>query len=122
MKKDYGILILRAGLGIVFLYFSFNQIFEPLRWVDLIPSFFSKIIDPVILIYLNGFFDFIIGTFLFLGKFLRIVSLFGFLHLLGIFLFSLGFTPSGIRDFGLAMSLLSLFFLSEKSNSNFSNN
>jgi len=122
MKKDYGILILRVGLGIVFLYFSFNQIFEPLRWVDLIPSFFSKVIDPVILIYLNGFFDFIIGTFLFLGKFLRIVSIFGFFHLLGISLFSLGFTPSGIRDFGLAMSLLSLFFLIEKSNSNSSNN
>jgi uncharacterized membrane protein YphA (DoxX/SURF4 family) len=122
MKKGYGILILRVGLGIVFLYFSLNQIFEPLRWVDLIPSFFSKVIDPVILIYLNGFFDFIIGTFLFLGKFLRIVSIFGFLHLLGISLFSLGFTPSGIRDFGLAMSLLSLFFLSENSNSNSSNN
>jgi hypothetical protein len=53
---------------------------------------------------------------------LRIVSLFGFLHLLGVSLFSLGFTPSGIRDFGLAMSLLSLFFLSENSNSNSSNN
>ncbi len=109
----YGILILRVGLGIVFLYFGFNQIIEPKAWIDLVPSIFSNFVNLKIFIYLNGIFDLIIGICLILGLFIKIISLLGFLHLISIFLFSLKFTPSGIRDLGLAFAILSLYFLDE---------
>jgi len=110
---DYGKLVLRIGLGLVFLYFGLNQLIEPTRWVDLIPETFTKFIDPKIIIYLNGIFDILIAFFLFCGIFIKIISILGFIHLIGVSLFSLGFTPSGIRDLGLAFAILSLYFFGE---------
>lgn len=111
--SDYGKLILRIGLGLVFFYFGLNQLIEPIRWIDLIPEIFTKFIDPKIIIYLNGIFDILIALFLFCGIFIKIISILGFIHLIGVSLFSLGFTPSGIRDLGLAFAILSLYFFGE---------
>jgi uncharacterized membrane protein YphA (DoxX/SURF4 family) len=110
--NDYGKLILKVGLGIVFIYFGVNQIMNPEMWVDLLPSFLNNLnfFQPESLIFLNGTFDILVGFCLILGLFLKIISLLAFLHLISIFIFSLGFTQSGIRDFGLALASLSLFF------------
>lgn len=103
-------LILRIGLGLVFLYFSLNQFFNPVFWQDLVPAFFTEFVSAKNIIYLNAFFDFLVALFLILNKYLKIVTFLAFLHLL-ILSFYLGFNPSGVRDFGLAMSVLALFFL-----------
>jgi uncharacterized membrane protein YphA (DoxX/SURF4 family) len=110
--NDYGKLILKVGLGIVFIYFGVNQIMNPEMWVDLLPSFLNNLnfFQPESLIFLNGTFDILVGFCLILGLFLKIISVLAFLHLISIFIFSLGFTQSGIRDFGLALASLSLFF------------
>lgn len=108
---DYGKVILKTGLGLVFLYFGLSQLIEPTRWVDLVPEIFTQFTDIKIIIYLNGIFDTLIALFLFCGIFIKIISILGFIHLIAISLFSLGFTPSGVRDFGLALAMLSLFFL-----------
>lgn len=110
---DYGKLILRIGLGLVFIYFGLNQLIEPMGWVDLVPEIFTKFTGAKIIVYLNGIFDISIALFLFFGIFLKIISILGFIHLIVVFLFSFGFTPSGIRDLGLAFSILSLFFFGE---------
>ncbi|GIW66607.1 MAG: hypothetical protein KatS3mg095_0505 [Candidatus Parcubacteria bacterium] len=113
--EDYGKLILRIGLGIVFLYFGISQLITPERWIDLIPEvkfiYLNDIFKQKIII-MNGIFDCLIGTGFILGIFIKIISLLATLHLLFIFFFSLGFTPSGFRDLGLALASLSLFFLS----------
>ncbi len=106
-------LILRLGLGLVFLYFSLNQIFNPQSWFFLVPNFFKKIfVDVKFLIYFNGFFDLIISFSLFFNKYLKLFSILGFLHLFFLS-FYLGFNPSGVRDFGLAIAMLSLYFLNK---------
>jgi uncharacterized membrane protein YphA (DoxX/SURF4 family) len=113
---NYSRLILRIGLGLVFLYFGLSQIINPERWIDLLPEFINNLgfyINDILkakLILLNGVFDLLIGLSLILGIFVKITSVLAFLHLISISLFSLGFNPSGIRDFGLAISVLSLFF------------
>ena len=117
-KENLGIYILRFGLAIVFLYFGISQILDQSRWIYLIPDrFFMFYIHEVLkskLVFVNGIFDTIIALSLILGFFINIFSLLGFVHLLSITVFSLGFEPSGIRDLGLAFAMLSLFFLCRK--------
>jgi uncharacterized membrane protein YphA (DoxX/SURF4 family) len=117
-KENLGIYILRFGLAIVFLYFGISQILDQSRWIYLIPDrFFMFYIHEVLkskLVFVNGIFDTIIALSLISGFFINIFSLLGFVHLLSITVFSLGFEPSGIRDLGLAFAMLSLFFLCRK--------
>ncbi|GIW65526.1 MAG: hypothetical protein KatS3mg094_045 [Candidatus Parcubacteria bacterium] len=112
--EDYGKLILRIGLGIVFLYFGISQLIVPQRWIYLIPDIKVIYLNDIFkqkIVLINGIFDCLIGICFILGLFIKIVSLLSTLHLLFIFFFSLGFTPSGFRDLGLALASLSLFFL-----------
>jgi len=113
--NNYSRLILRIGLGLVFIYFGLIQFINPERWTDLLPEFLTKLslFKPEIFILINGMFDTLVGFCLILGLFVRIFSLLAFLHLISISLFSLGFNTSGIRDLGLAISALSLFFTEE---------
>ena len=117
-KENLGIYILRFGLSIVFLYFGISQILDQSRWIYLVPDrFFNFYINEVLkskLVFVNGIFDIIIALSLLSGIFLKIFSILGFIHLISITIFSLGFTPSGIRDLGLAFAVLALFFLSHK--------
>jgi len=110
--NNYSRLILRIGLGLVFLYFGLSQLLNPERWTDLLPEFLNRLslLKPETFILINGMFDTLVGLCLILGLFVRIISILAFLHLISISLFSLGFNPSGIRDFGLALSALSLLF------------
>jgi uncharacterized membrane protein YphA (DoxX/SURF4 family) len=117
-KEDIGIYILRLGLAVVFLYFGISQILDQSRWIYLVPDRFldfniSEILKSKI-VFLNGIFDKFIALSLISGLFIRIFSLLGFIHLLSITIFSLGFGPSGIRDLGLSFAMLSLFFLCRK--------
>jgi uncharacterized membrane protein YphA (DoxX/SURF4 family) len=117
-KEEIGFYILRLGLAIVFLYFGISQILDQSRWIYLVPDrFFIFYINEVLkskLVFINGIFDLIIALSLISGIFIRIFSILGFIHLLSITIFSLGFEPSGIRDLGLAFAMLSLFFLCRK--------
>ncbi|GIW67014.1 MAG: hypothetical protein KatS3mg095_0912 [Candidatus Parcubacteria bacterium] len=114
--EDYGKLILRIGLGIVFLYFGVSQLISPQRWIDLIPEVKFIYMNDIFkqkIILMNGVFDCLIGLCFILGIFIKLISLLATLHLISIFIFSLGFTPSGFRDLGLALASLSLFFLGD---------
>ena len=117
-KEEIGFYILRLGLAIVFLYFGISQILDQSRWIYLVPDrFFIFYIHEVLkskLVFINGIFDLIIALSLISGIFIRIFSILGFIHLISITIFSLGFEPSGIRDLGLAFAMLSLFFLCRK--------
>ena len=117
-KENLGIYILRFGLAIVFLYFGIAQILDQSKWIYLIPDrFFNFYIGAILkskIVFINGIFDTVIALSLILGIFIKIFSILGFIHLISITIFSLGFTPSGIRDLGLAFAILALFFLSRK--------
>jgi len=117
-REHLGVYILRVGLAIVFLYFGIYQILDQSKWVYFVPDkFFNFYISEVLkskIVFINGIFDLVIFLSLISGFFIKLFSLLGFIHLLLIVFFSLGFEPSGIRDLGLALAMLSLFFLSRK--------
>lgn len=111
--KPYSIYLLRIGLGIVFLWFGFNQVFDSNSWTSYLPEFISILpIEAKSFVLLNGIMEIIFGTLLILGLFTRISSLILSLHLFGI-AFSLGYTAIGVRDFGLAIATLVIFFHGE---------
>ncbi|MBS3094824.1 DoxX family protein [Candidatus Pacearchaeota archaeon] len=106
---DYGKVILRISLSLVFLFFGISQIYNPASWTGFVPSFVSSIITPGTAILINGFVEIFFGLLLIFGLYTRFSSLILGLHLFGI-AFSIGFNPLGIRDFGLALATLSIFF------------
>lgn len=59
------------------------------------------------IILLNGAFEIIASTLLLLGFYTRITAILLGLHLLTI-TFSIGFTQTGVRDFGLSIATLAI--------------
>ncbi len=107
--STYAFPLLRIALSLVFLYFGFQQITAPDVWVDFVPSFLtSTIITAANIVMVNGVLELTLGTFLLMGLYTRISALILSLHLFGITT-SIGFTPLGVRDFGLAAATLVLF-------------
>jgi uncharacterized membrane protein YphA (DoxX/SURF4 family) len=99
---------LRIGLGIVIIYFSLQQLNNPSSWIGYLPDFTKNLpISQITFVYLNGWFELTFGTLLILGFYTRIVAGLLALHLLGI-VFSVGYNPTGMRDFGLTVALLSI--------------
>jgi uncharacterized membrane protein YphA (DoxX/SURF4 family) len=96
----------------VFLWFGFSQISDAAMWTSFVPDWATSIANAGTLVLLNGLVEIIAGAALAFGIFSRWVGL-----LLGIHLFiiavSMGLTAIGVRDIGLALATLSLFFLAK---------
>ena len=104
---------MRSALALVFLYFSISQLIFPESFAGWLPKEASLIpISPTRLVILNGGFELFFGVMLMLGIFRRLSALLLGLHLAAI-TFSIGFTEIGIRDFGLAVSTLSIALIKE---------
>jgi uncharacterized membrane protein YphA (DoxX/SURF4 family) len=108
-SKEAAPSLLRISMSLVFFYFSFSQLKDPSTWAGYVPKFL--IIGGISannLVVINGFVELLFGLFLITGLYTRISSLILGLHLFGIAL-SIGFSPVGIRDFGLALATLTIF-------------
>jgi uncharacterized membrane protein YphA (DoxX/SURF4 family) len=111
--KNLSSTILRIGLGIVIIYFSLQQLNNPSSWIGYLPDFTKNLpISQITFVYLNGWFELTFGTLLILGFYTRIVAGLLALHLLGI-VFSVGYNPTGMRDFGLTIALFSISLYGE---------
>ena len=111
--KKYSPAVARGGVGFVFLVFALWQIIYPESWIGYLPGFVYSIgISVKTLIILNGALDLLIGLGLILGVFVRISSLLGMLHLIGI-VGSLGWNDVSVRDLGLLIVLISVFLNGE---------
>lgn len=104
--------VLRVGLAIVLFWFGGSQILDPSKWTYFLPEWVVNIspISPELMVLLNGGVEVVLGAFILLGIFVRISALIVAVHLFFIAL-SLGNTPSGVRDLGLAFMALALVFL-----------
>jgi len=109
---SFGITLLRLTLAFVFLWFGFSQISDAAMWTSFVPDWAAGIASAGTLVLLNGLVEIIAGAALAFGILSRWVGL-----LLGIHLFiiavSMGLTAIGVRDIGLALATLSLFFLAK---------
>lgn len=108
MQKWSGI-VLRVGIGAIMIWFASQQLNDPSSWVGYLPDWTKSLpISQITFVYLNGWFELTFGALLIAGFYTRIVALFLSLHLLGI-VFSVGYEPTGVRDFGLTVALFSIF-------------
>lgn len=111
--QKYSQIVLRVGLGLVFFWFATQQLQDPTLWTGVLPDFTKNLpLSQITFIYLNGIFEIIFGILLILGFQTRIVTLILALHMFGI-VFSVGYNATGVRDFGLAFALVSIFLNGE---------
>ncbi len=111
--EKYSSIVLRVGIGAVMIWFGSQQLLHPAMWTGFLPEFTKSLsISQITFIYLNGWFEIVAGILLVIGFYTRIVAFFLSLHMLGIVL-SVGYGATGVRDFGLAIALISLFFQGE---------
>jgi len=107
--EKYAKPLLRIAMSLVFLYFGFQQVYSPDNSTGFVPELLtSTIITANNIVILNGIVELSLGLFLIIGLYTRFASLILALHLFGIS-FSLGFTPLGVRDFGLSFATLAVF-------------
>src|SRR3989338_9601104 len=105
IDSEYGKIILRISLSLVFLWFGINQVIDPGSWTGLVPSFFLALFSAKTVVLLNGSMEIIFGLMMISGTYLRFSSFVLGLHLFGI-AFSLWYSAIAIRDFGLAFATI----------------
>lgn len=114
-QSRLGFLVLRLGLAAVFLWFGFSQLFDGINWVSSVPEWAVNLISlpPAMIVLTNGLLEVVFGSILAMGLWTRFASLVLALHLVPIML-NIGFTPIGVRDFGLMMATIALGLIAEK--------
>ncbi len=111
INTAYAISIPRIGLSLIFFWFGFEQLFNTEAWMGFIPDFVSKYspISTSSLIHFNGAFEVIFALALMCGICTRLSALLLGLHLAHITAM-MGFNSIGVRDFGIVMGVLGVFF------------
>lgn len=108
-SKDYAPIIVRISISLVFLWFGINQLISPEDFMRYLPNFLLILDYAKTIVILNGIFETILGTFLIFGKFIKPISLILGLHLF-IITFNLGYNDIAVRDFGLSLITIAIFF------------
>lgn len=104
-------IVLRIGIGFVFLYFGWSGVTQPDMWAGMVPEWTNAIATPETLVRIHGVFELVGGLLLIAGLWIGIVSGLLFLNLLHtVFLLTSG--PIIVRDIGILTGLLSLFLAS----------
>lgn len=111
-QQQWGILILRLGLAVLFLWFGFSQLLDGLNWVGWVPEWAVNFLHlpPAMIVLLNGAFEVIAGGLLALNILTRWAALALGLHLL-VLVIEIGANEIGLRDFGLMMATFALALL-----------
>lgn len=107
-QQEYGQIILRWSMGLVFLIFGMMQLYAPTNWTGYLPGFLAGSWSALFVIA-NGSLEIFLGLFILFGLYTRVASIILGFHLIGIS-FSLGFNALALRDFGLAFATLALAF------------
>jgi uncharacterized membrane protein YphA (DoxX/SURF4 family) len=105
--REYAPVINRLGLSAVFLWFGINQLFNPNQFIGYLPEFLFSLEYAKYFVIANGIFEIIFGTLLIIGLYTRLAAVILGLHLLAI-TSQLGYGETAVRDFGLALSTLSI--------------
>lgn len=114
-REEWGIMILRLGLAVLFLWFGFSQLLDGLNWVSWVPEWAVNLfsIPPAMIVLLNGAFEVVAGALLAFNILTRWVALALGLHLV-VIVFDIGLTAIGFRDFAIMMATFALVFFGKK--------
>lgn len=114
---------LRLGLGLMYLYSSYDLFYYPQHWYGFVPKWLSQAVIPIVSVEsylrLQGVAEFVIGL-LFLAWFsgklgVRIAAIAATLEMALILLF-VGIDPITFRDIGLLGAAAAILILSFKEN------
>jgi len=100
MNEDVGKLLLRVGLGGVFLWFGIDKFVHPEIWLNYIPEWFPMLVSEGLFINLLGIVESLIGFFVLVGFYSSLAAGLAALMLVPI-IFSLGYNELMVRDVGL---------------------
>ena len=111
-QTQIGILLLRWSMAGVYFYFGISQIIKPDDWVTMVPNWAATLssLSPITIVLGNGIFEILGAVLLALGIWARVISFLLAAHL-AVITVTLGFTPVGVRDFGLTLATLAHGFL-----------
>ncbi|MEX2014099.1 MAG: DoxX family membrane protein [Parcubacteria group bacterium] len=99
-----GLLLLRLGLVIVYVYFGISQLLNPSMWSGVVPGWtVISFLEPITVVYINATFELVFAALLAIGVWSKWVSIILGVHL-GIITLAIGFNPVGVRDFGLTLA------------------
>lgn len=104
--RSYAPVVVRIGTGLVVLWFGVNQLLHPELFHGYIPSWFTLLSAPTLLM-VNGLFEVVIGVCLLLGLLTRVAAGLHALHLLGIIV-ALGYGDIAVRDVGLLFAAVAV--------------
>jgi uncharacterized membrane protein YphA (DoxX/SURF4 family) len=108
-KRSYAPVVLRIGVCLVYLWFGISQIMNQSRWVAMVPEYASLVpISTENLVLINGISEVVLAILLLIGWRVRIVALLLTIHAFHI-MTVVGYTPIGVRDFGIFIAVLSVF-------------
>ena len=102
--------VLRLGLSAVVAWFGASQLMSPAQWISIVPAWALGIshLSANTIVFLNGCFEVVAALLLAVGIFVRWVALLLSVHLI-VITADLGLSAIGVRDFGLAIALFSVF-------------
>ncbi|MDO8521423.1 MAG: DoxX family protein [bacterium] len=109
--KKIGPAILRIGLALVYIWFGVQQILHTATWIGYIPESVLEAVplEAGTLVHINGAFEIFFAFSLLLGMFTRLSALLLAVHMFDV-TFIVGFDAIGVRDFGLSIGTLAVFF------------
>ena len=100
--------VLRLSMAAVFVWFGASQLADASAWIAVVPSWATAFgISAETLVRLNGMFEVMASVLLSIGIFTRPVAFLLSLHLF-VIASGFGFSPTGVRDYGLALATLSV--------------
>ncbi len=108
--SSFAPVLLRIGMSLVFFWFSYAQLTNGQMWTSYVPDYAVSLshMSASTLVFANGIFELVFGALLLLGLFTRIAALLLALHMVEI-VYSVGYSPIGVRDFGLCIAAFSIF-------------
>lgn len=115
--QRYGLIVLRIGLSILYLWFGFSQLLDGADWISWVPAWAVTLthLQPLVIVHLNGLFELVMGTLLVTGLWVRPVALLLSAHL-ALVTFDIGLTAIGMRDLALTAATFALGMLTEEDN------
>lgn len=107
--KRYAPAVVRIGMALVYLWFGYSQVTDPMGWTVWLPPEAAMLpFAPATLIMANGIFEIVASLCLLFSFYIRPAALLLALHLVGI-MANVGYNDVSVRDFGLMMATLGVF-------------
>jgi|SRR3989344_387551 len=107
--RVYAPMLVRYATGLVFLLIGLDQLTKPDLWASYFPTSLPFGMSVANAVFYNGIFDTLIGILLIVGLLTRLFAAIAALHLIGV-IYTLGYNDIAIRDIGIFLAALSVFF------------